>query len=160
MRHLQGFSLHDSGATIGKHTKDPVVESGCEIEQPDEHEVADEKGQAIPLLGIHRWLAAPQLTVVIDVIVDEGRGMQQLNSRGQGHCLRGVLTTRSLVREQYNPWPDPLASRIENVLTGLREKTHVACDGSSKCIFQQTQLFGNDYARPHATHRHKNLAMT
>src|SRR5690606_33309839 len=64
--------------------------------------------------------------VIVDVVVDQRRSVDDLNGRGEGDRLVEVLPPGGLICEQQQARANALSSRAQNVLAGFSQQRHGA----------------------------------
>src|SRR6266705_3478508 len=82
--------FREGGARVGGQLDDLRVELAADPEGLDEQEVARDEGVLQSELLVRGHAAAAHLAAVVDVVVDQGRGVDELQGRGEVDRLRGV----------------------------------------------------------------------
>ena len=89
--------------------------------------VAEQHGDVVAPPRVHRQPAAPQVGVVDDVVVDQRRGVDELDDRGvQDRAVAGVADQPR--GHQQHRRADPLAAAGPDVLADLRNQRDLRLD--------------------------------
>jgi hypothetical protein len=103
-----GHRFHNQMVLVGQGQRHRL---GVEV-------IADQDGDFVAPERVHRWIAAPQLGVVHDVVVQQGGGVDELNDGAEViHARTGVTAQASRQDEQCRA--DALAAAGQDVLRGL-----------------------------------------
>jgi len=94
---------------------------------------------------VERLLPAPDIALVVDVVVDEGGAVDDLESGSHVYGLADVLSSAHLVSEYAQRGPEPLASGGYDVLAHLRQLVVLRLEVLHHEILHPGELIG--YAR-------------
>ena len=86
--------------------------------------VAEQDGEVVAPQLVDGLPSAAQRRVVDDVVVDQGRGVDQLDHRGVGDLLLAVALEHAGAEQQQGR-AHALAAAVEDVLAGFLDERHV-----------------------------------
>ena len=114
--------LYELARAHGSGRVDDVVDdvgsgSGQEPEAHGEHEVAGDDGLARRILPVKSLPSAPDLALVVDIVVDEGGAMDDLEPGADAHGLVGVLSSACEVGQDADSRPETLAASPYDIET-------------------------------------------
>src|SRR5256712_13370541 len=99
----------------GRKQQDLRQKTPADAERLDEQEVPRDQRVLQSELLVGRRPPAAHLPSVVDVVVDERRGVDQLERRGKVDGLADILAPEGLEREEGHHRTDSLAGRLDYV---------------------------------------------
>src|SRR5207247_9812478 len=103
------------GAGVGRELDDVRVELPADAERLDKQEIPRDQRVLQSELLVGRRLPAAHLPSVVDVVVDERRGMDELKRGGKVDCLADITPAEGLERGEGDPQTASLAARLDQV---------------------------------------------
>ena len=95
-------------------------------------EVAEEDGDVVPPAAVHAAAAAAHRGLVDDVVVEQGRGVDELHDRGQEDGAVAAVAAQAAGQEQQRG-PDALAAALADVAADL---AHAGARRSGTCCLE------------------------
>src|SRR2546425_1246487 len=139
---LTNLSLRQGGACVGRELDDFRIELPSDAERLHEQEVARDQGVLQPELLVRGEAPAAHLPAVVDIVVDQGRGVDELEGRGEIDGLRDVGPTQGPEREEGDHRPDALAAGIDHVPGDVMEEGFLGNDASPDLRLDEGHLVG------------------
>jgi len=128
---------------VAQHAQDvdAVVLEG-HAERLDVQVVAEQDGDVVAPSGMHREAAPSEFRVVDDVVVNECRGVDELDDRRveDGHVAVRLAAGQS-AGHQHHRRPHPLAARVLQVLADLRDQLDARVDVPQECLVDAFKVF-------------------
>ena len=122
MIQLLQFGRGDACAAVGDESDDALAEPAPKSESFHEQVIADDDRLDAPEALVQRDDAPPELGVVIDVVVDERGGVDQLESERQRHDVLIILTPGEFVGEHHQHRTPALATCEQHMLRQLHHR--------------------------------------
>ena len=127
MQQLQHFALGDPVGGIGKDRLHlHRFQLDHQLEAARIQEVADQHAGRVAPDRVGGFTATAQVGLVDHVIVKQGRGVDELDHRGQLVRIRAAVVERA-GRQQQQHRSQALAPRIDDVFRHLVDQHHVGC---------------------------------
>ena len=105
--------------------------------------VAEQNRPAVAPQPVDRRRAAPQRGVVDDVVVDQARGVDQLDDGGVGDLLLAVVAEHPRHQQQERR-AHPLAAASRDVVAGAVDERHVGLEEPVEPRLGRLELVGDD----------------
>ena len=123
---LQHFAFRDHGRRIGEDGEhDRGADFHHQLKRPAEQEIAHQNAGFVSPQHIGGGTAAAKRAFVDNVVVKQGRGMDEFDSRGELHVsISGTLELPR--RNQRDQGSEPLAAGIHKMLRKLRNQGRFA----------------------------------
>src|SRR6266705_3301190 len=135
--------FREGGARVGGQLDDLRVELAADPEGLDEQEVARDEGVLQSELLVRGHAAAAHLAAVVDIVVDQGRGVDELQGRGEVDRLRGVHAAEGPEGEEGDHRPDALAARLDHVAGDVMEEGFLGNDALADLRLDKGHLRGH-----------------
>src|SRR5436309_165038 len=140
---LADLAFREGGARVGGQLDDLRVELAADPEGLDEQEVARDEGVLQSELLVRGHAAAAHLAAVVDIVVDQGRGVDELQGRGEVDRLRGVHAAEGPEGEVGDHRPDALAARLDHVAGDVKEEGFLGNDALADLRLDKGHLRGH-----------------
>ena len=118
---LADLALGQGGADVRRDLDDVVVEPAADPEGLDEEEVPGHERILEAEFLVRGEAPAAHIPAVVDVVVDQRRGMDQLKRRGQVYGLSDFRPAEGAEGEQGDHGPDPLAPGLDHIARNVVE---------------------------------------
>ena len=124
---LEHLSVGDLGGRPRHDLHDPhVADRHHHLERPRIEGISDQHRRFVAEQSVGGAASSPELRIVHDVVVKEGRGMDELDD----HCeldMPVAFVTQRAGGEQNQQRPQPLAAAADDVLGNLVHEDDVGC---------------------------------
>jgi len=140
---LADFPLSEGGAGVRSELDNVRVELSADAEGLDEEEVARDEGVLEAELLVRCHATSTHLPAIVDVVVDERRGVDEFQGGGQIDRLSDVFTTKGLESEEGHRGPDAFATCGDNVGRNVREERLFGNHTLPDLLFHHGQFLGH-----------------
>ena len=114
MIQLMIFRDGNVGAAPGDDGDDLLRVSTTEGKTMDEEPITRNDRFGLTCLRVNRGDAPPLLRLVVDIVVNQRRRVNQFKRQCKGHDILNVGPASQLVSQQEQNWAQSLSTRIEN----------------------------------------------
>src|SRR5437870_8102059 len=147
---LADLAFGEGGADVRRDLDDVVIEPAADPESLDEEEVPGHERILEAEFLICGEAPAAHVPAVIDVVVNQRRGMDQLERRGKVYGLSDFRPAEGAEGEQRDHGPDPLAPGFDHIAGNVVEKGFFGPDALPDPGFDQGQF--TSHAKVERTH--------
>src|SRR5205807_457174 len=147
---LADLPLREGGADVSGDLDDVVVELPANPERFDEKEIARHERVLQSELLVRREASPAHLAAVVDVVVDERGGMDELEGCGAVDGLANLLAAEGLECEERHHRPDPLAPGLDHVPRDVVEQWFFGDDAFPDAGLDHREFFS--HAKVERTH--------
>src|SRR5256886_17568008 len=139
---LANLSFSECGARVGGELDDFRIELPSDAERLHEQEVARDQGVLQPEFLVRGEAPATHLSAVVDVIVDQGCGVNELERRGEIDRLRDVRATQGPEREEGDHRSDALPAGVDHIAGDVMEEGLLGNDALPDLRLDEGHLLG------------------
>src|SRR2546428_10816821 len=140
---LPDLPFRERGAGVGREFDDVRVELPADAERLDEQEIPRDQRVLQSELLVGRRLPAAHLPSVVDVVVDERRGMDELERGGEVDCLADIMAAEGFEREEGDHRTDSLAARLDHVARDVLEERLLRHDAFPELRLDEGHFLGH-----------------
>src|SRR3989441_3484986 len=139
---LTDLPFGQGSASVGRELDDFRIELPPDAEGLHEQEVARDQGVLQPEFLVRGEAPATHLSAVVDVVVDQGRGVDELEGRGEIDGLRDVGPTQGAERKEGDHRSDALASGLDHIPGDIMEEGFLRNDAFPDLRLDEGHLLG------------------
>src|SRR6266581_3203183 len=147
---LADLAFGEGGADVRRDLDDVVIEPAADPEGLDEEEVPGHERILEAEFLVGGEAPAAHVPAVIDVVVDQRRGMDQLERRGKVHGLSDLRPAEGAEGEQGDHGSNSLAPGLDHIAGNIVEKGLLGPDALPDPGFDQGQF--TSHAKVERTH--------